>query len=72
MIWTKQKQNKIDLDWSRYLTKTDLKGPTGTDTSKFTKKANLANSKWHIDTLDIDKLKNTPTDLSKLTYLVKN
>ena len=72
MIWTKQKQNKIDLDLSSYPTKTDLKGPTGTDTPKFTKKANLANSKWHIDRLDIDKLKNNPTGLSKLTYLVKN
>ena len=50
---------------SNYAKKPDLKRATGTDTSKFAKKANLDNLKSHVDRLDIDKSKNTPVDLSK-------
>ena len=34
------------------------------DTSKFSKKVGLANLKSNVDKLDIDKLKNVPTNLS--------
>ena len=46
------------LDLSNYVTKSDLKNGTGVDTSKFTKKVDLANLKSNVDKLDIDKLKN--------------
>ena len=38
----------------------------GVDTSKFAKKVDLGSSKSNVDKLDIDKLKNLPTNLSKL------
>lgn len=62
---TKTKTKKIELNLSNYAKKPDLKRATGTDTSKFAKKANLDNLKSHIDRLDIDKSKNTPVNLSK-------
>ena len=37
---------------------------TGADTLKFAAELNLANLKPDVDKLDIDKLKNVPTDLS--------
>ena len=40
-----------------YPTKTELKNATAVDTSKFTKKVDLANLKSNVDKLDIDKLK---------------
>ena len=51
---------------SNYATKADLKNTTGVDTSKFAKKVVLANLKSNVDKLDIDKLKNVPTNLSNL------
>ena len=36
------------------------------DTLKFAKKADLANLKYNKDKLDIDKLKNVPSNLSNL------
>ena len=36
---------KVELDWSNYATKADLKNATGVDTSKFAKKLDLANLK---------------------------
>ena len=42
------------------------------DTSNFALKTNLANSKNEVDQLDVDKLKPVPTDLSKLSDVVKN
>ena len=53
---------KVELDLSNYATKTDLKNATGADTSKFDKKVDLANLKSNVDKLDIDKLKNVPTN----------
>ena len=44
-----------------------LKKESGVDTSKFSKKLDLANLKSNVDELDIDKLKNVPTNF---TYLV--
>ena len=57
---------KVELDLSNYATKADLKNSTGVDTSKFAEKVDLANLKSNVDKLDIDKLKNVPTNLSNL------
>ena len=46
--------------------KSDLKDATGVDLSKFAKKVDLAILKSNVDKLDIDKLKNVPTNLSNL------
>ena len=54
---------KFELDLS---TKADLKNSTGGDTSKFAKKINLANWKSDVDKLDIDELKNVPTNSNNL------
>ena len=59
-------------DLSNYATKTDLKNVTHVDTSNFALKTNLATLKTEVDKLDIDKLVNVPTDLSKLSNVVKN
>ena len=56
---------KVELDLSNYATKADLTNATGVDTSKFAKKVDSASLKY-VDKLDIDKLKNVPTDLSNL------
>ena len=56
---------KVELDLSNYATKSDLKNATGVDKSKFAKKVDLANLKSDANKLDIDKLKNIPTNLSK-------
>ena len=51
---------------SNFATKTDLKNVTGIDTSSFAKKNDLANLKSDVDKLDVDKLKNVPTNLCNL------
>ena len=48
---------KVDFDLSNYATKADLKNATGVDTSKFSEKVDLANSKSNVDKLDTDKFK---------------
>ena len=45
---------------------------THVDISSFALKRNLANLKTEVDKLDIDKLVPVPTDLSKLSSVVKN
>ena len=62
----------VKIDLSNYGTKADIKNITHVDTSKFASKTNLANLKSEIDKLDVDKLKPVPTDLSKLSDVVKN
>ena len=57
---------------SNYVIKSDLESATGIGTSKFTKKANLANVKSDLYKLDIDNLKILLVDLSKLSNVVKN
>ena len=57
---------KVELDSSNYATKTDSKNATGVDTSSFAEKTDLGNLKSDVDKLDIDKLKNIPTDLNNL------
>ena len=49
-----------------FATKADLIKATGVDTSKFAKKVDLANLKSNVDKLDIDELKNVPTNLKNL------
>ena len=63
---------KVELDFSNYATKTDLKNATGIDTSSFAKKVDLASLKSNVDKLDIDKLKNVPTNLSSSKSKVEN
>ena len=62
----------VKVDLSNYGTKADIKNISHIDTSSFALKANLANLKSEVDKLDIDKLKPVPTDLSKLSDVVKN
>ena len=57
---------KVELDFSNYATKADLKNATGVDTSDFSLKTDLANLKPDVDKLDIDKLKDVPNNLSNL------
>ena len=56
----------VKVDLSNYATKADLKNATGDDASSFAKKTDLASLKFNVDKLDIDKLKNVPTNLSNL------
>ena len=62
----------VTVDLSNYAAKTDLNNVTHVDTSSFELKTNLANLKTEVDKLDIDKLVPVPTDLSKLSSVVKN
>ena len=47
---------KVELDFSNYATKADLKNATEVDTSSFAEKTDLATLKSNGDKLDIDKL----------------
>ena len=62
----------VKVDLSNYAMKADMKNISHTDTSSFALKTNLANLKTEVDKLDIDKLVPVPTDLSKLSNVVKN
>ena len=62
----------VTVDLSNYATKTDLKNVTHVDTSSFALQTNLADLKTEVDELDIDKLVPIPTDLGKLSNVVKN
>ena len=57
---------KVELDFSSYATKVDIKNATADDTSKFADKDDLANLKSNVDKLDTDKLKNVSTNLNNL------
>ena len=57
---------KVELVFSKYATKTNLKNATGIDISSFAKKVGLANLKSSVDNLDIDKLKHFLPILSNL------
>ena len=61
----------VKIDLSNYATKADIKNIAHVDTSSFALKTNLANLKTEVDKLDIDKLVPVPTDLSKLSNVVK-
>ena len=62
----------VKVDVLNYATKADIKDISHVDTSGFALKTNLANLKNEVDKLDIDKLVPVPTDLSKLSNVVKN
>ena len=57
---------KVNLDLSNYGTKSYLKNTIGNDQSTFVEKVDLANLKYDVDKLDIDKQKNVPISLSNL------
>ena len=63
---------KVELDFSNYATKTDLKNVTHVDISSFASKTNLASLKTEVDKLDIDKLVPVPNNLAKLSNVVEN
>ena len=63
---------KVEIDLSNYATKKDINDITHVDTSNFALKTNLSSLKTEVDKLDIDKLVPVPTDLSKLSNVVKN
>ena len=63
---------KVELDLCNYATKADLKNATGADGSDFSSNTDLANLKSDVDELDTDKLKNVPTNLSKLKSKEEN
>ena len=63
---------KVELDLANYATKKDLKNITIVDVSSFASKTNLAALKTEVDKIDTDKLKTTPTDLTKLTNAIEN
>ena len=63
---------KVELDLANYATKTDLKNITHVDVSTYASKTNLAALKSEVDQIDVDKLKTAPTDLGKLSNVVKN
>ena len=63
---------KVELDLANFATKTDLKNVTHVDVSSYASKTNLAALKSEVDKIDVDKLKTTPTDLVKLSHVVKN
>ena len=62
----------VEVDFSNYATKTDIKNIAHVDTSSFALKTNLASLKTEVDKLDIDKLAPVPVDLIKLSDVVKN
>ena len=62
----------VRADLSNYATKDDIKNITHVDTSSFALKTNLANLKSEVDKLDVNKLNPIPTDLTKVSDVVKN
>ena len=67
-----QNQNLLEKEWKLnhicliMQQKADLKTEAGVDTLKFAKEVDLANLKSDLDELEIEKLKNVPTNLSTL------
>ena len=57
---------------ANYATKDDVKNITHVDVSSYATKTNLAALKSEVDKIDTDKLKTVPTDLSKLSNVIKN
>ena len=55
-------KTKVKLNLANYATKSDLKKSKSVDTSKFSKKNDLASLKSDVDELQIDKLKTPPVD----------
>ena len=71
-LYTRSKNKiKVELDLSNYAAKSDLKSATGTDTSKFAKKVDLASLNPNVQKIYIGKLKPILIDLSKLSNVIK-
>ena len=62
----------VKVNLSDYATKADIRNITHGDTSSFALIKKLASLKTEVGKLDIDKLVPVPTDLSKLSNVVKN
>ena len=63
---------KVKNDLGNNATKKDIKNISQVDTSIFALKTNLTSLKTEFDKLDMDKLVPVPSDLSKLSNVVKN
>ena len=61
----------VKVDLSNYATKADLKNATDVDASSSAKKIDLTSLKSNADKLNIDKLKNVPTNVSNLKRKVE-
>ena len=66
------RNRNVKVDLSNYATTTDIRNISHDDTSSFALKPNLANLKTEVDELDNGKLVPVPTDLSKLSNVIKN
>ena len=62
---------QVESSLSNYTTKEDLKNITHVDISSFELKTNLSSLGTEVDKLDMPRLKNILTDLSKLTKEVQ-
>ena len=60
----------VGLNLSNYATKAEFKNTARVDKSDFVKKSDLAKIKSDVNKLDIDKLKNAPSNLSNLESIV--
>ena len=67
-----KKKVKVELYFSNYATKSNLKGQQLLIHENLKKKVDLASFKSHVDKLDNGKLETTPADLSKLHNVVKS
>ena len=63
---------KVELDLANYATKDNVKNISHVHVSSYVTKTNLAALKSEVDKIDVDKLMTTPTDLAKLSNVVKN
>ena len=63
---------KVELDFSNYATKKDIKYITHIDAGGFASKTTLVALKTEVDKIDTGKLKTVPNDLAKLSKVVKN
>ena len=61
----------VKVNLSNYATEADIKNFSHVDTSIFALKTNLASLKTKFDKLDMDKLVPVPTNLSKISNVVK-
>ena len=60
---------KVELDLYDYATKVDLENATGIDTSDFAKKTDFVTLKSDVVELDIDNLKNVPSNSKNFKLL---
>ena len=61
---------EVELDLPNYATKAYSIGTTSVDTANLVAKSYLASQKIQADKVDVDKLKDVPVNLSKLSNVV--